>query len=383
MEMQTAAGGAAGARMRGVDVGALEKELAATWRKNAAEQAGADVVGVTRVCVANLIVYAPESEGRAELDALLNEVAERMPTRAVVILAGEGSREPRLEAYVSSRCRVGVNGRKQVCGEQVTIEADGVARETAASAVEPLLVPDIPTFLWWKDIPHDENRLFQRLIEMSDRVVIDSAAFDHPREDLLRVAQLNRDRAETLLISDINWGRLTTWRGLVAGFWDVPDYRPQLDALDSVLIEFVPAAHTPQEVPAQASLLAGWLASRLGWEPASASLTRAEGSARAELRAGGRKLELELRAVEGEQDGTLKSVTFRNGAAGAEFFARKGEGGTKLETCAKLGGATLAGRVVAYEARSEGQRLSSELNVLTRDRVYEEAVAAAVRITGA
>ena len=385
METQTTGGEAGGAKpLRGVDVGALEKKLAATWRENAAgASAGEGESGMTRVCVANLIVYAPADEGGEQLDALLDVVAERMPTRAVVLIADPQSREPRLDAYVSSRCRLGLAGRKQVCSEEVRIEAGGAALETAASAVEPLLVPDIPTFLWWKDIPHNENRLFQRLVEMTDRVVIDSAAFDHPHEDMRRVSELLAGRADTLLISDINWGRLTTWRGLVAGFWDVPDYRMHLDALDSLIVEFEPSSSAPGEIPAQATLIVGWLASRLGWSPAEGGFTPGEGGARVRLREGGRDINLEFRAVAGGGGGALKSVTFKSAGGGAEFFASKGEGGAKLETSARVGEASQVGRVVAYEAKSEGQRLSRELNILARDLVYEESVAAAVRVVGA
>jgi hypothetical protein len=41
------------------------------------------------------------------------------------------------------------------------------------------------------------------------------------------------------------------------------------------------------------------------------------------------------------------------------------------------------GRVLSYEARSEGQRLSAELDILSRDLVYERAVASAARMLGA
>jgi hypothetical protein len=41
------------------------------------------------------------------------------------------------------------------------------------------------------------------------------------------------------------------------------------------------------------------------------------------------------------------------------------------------------GRVLGFEARSEGQRLSGELDILSRDEVYERAVASAARMLGA
>jgi glucose-6-phosphate dehydrogenase assembly protein OpcA len=361
--------------VRGVDVAGLEKQLAAMWRQSASEE-GARKSGVTRVCVVNLIVFMPRGAQRAALDELLEEVAAQTPSRVLVLFVDREA-EARLDAYVSSRCRVALKGRRQVCGEQVTIEACGAAVETVASAVEPLLVPDIPAFLWWKDIPHEDDKLFMRLVEMSDRVVIDSAAFDHPHDDLRRVAQLVESRADVMLLSDLNWGRLTTWRNLVAGFWDVPEYRAHLDALDDVCIDYEPSAVAPEEIAAQALLVAGWLASCLGWQT-SAGFARDENCYRTTLNKGEREINLELRPVEGRACGAIKRIAFRGGAA--EFYARADEGGTKLETLARIGDALRVGRVLAYEARTEGQRLSRELSIFMRDEVYEKSVASAARL---
>jgi glucose-6-phosphate dehydrogenase assembly protein OpcA len=337
------------------------------------------------VCVANLIVYAPRGEGREAIDAMLDEVTEQTPTRAVVLLADAESAETALDAYVSTRCQAVSRGGKQVCGEQVTIEASGRALETLATAAEPLLVPDIPTFLWWKDIPHYEDKLFARVVELCDRVVIDSAAFDHPREDLLRVAGLIREHPR-IALSDLNWGRLTTWRNLLAGFWDVADYREHLDLLDSVEIEFAPPAAAKGQTAAQALLIAGWLASRLGWELASAGGTSGGGGGAFRLRSSGREFDLRLVVAQGaEEDAgiTVRRVTLARGDGAAEFQARISDDGTRFETTACVGQANEVGRVVGYEARTEGQRLSRELALLSRDRIYEEAASFAAQLVGA
>jgi glucose-6-phosphate dehydrogenase assembly protein OpcA len=94
------------------------------------------------------------------VDDLLETVVERHPCRAIVIAAERGAAEARLDAYVSTRCQLSARGSKRICGEQITIEAAGSAVETASTAVAPLLVPDVPVFLWWKDIPHYEDKLF-------------------------------------------------------------------------------------------------------------------------------------------------------------------------------------------------------------------------------
>jgi glucose-6-phosphate dehydrogenase assembly protein OpcA len=380
MDTQTQPTPSESPRVRGVDVAGLERQLASRWRATAVE-GGDGKSGVTRVCVANLIVYEPAAGARAELDVLLEEVAAQTPTRVILLLADRGGAQ-RLDASVSTRCRPALKGRRQLCGEQITIEAGGAMIESVASAVEPLLVPDIAAFLWWKDIPNHEDKLFSRLVEMVDRVVIDSAAFDRPRDDLKSVARLVASRGEEMLLSDLNWGRLTSWRSLVASFWDVPEYREHLNALDRVEIEYEPSAAAPKDVAAQALLAAGWLASRLGWQ-SSGKFVEDENGSRVGLTSGGRGLELVLRASGEAGGGAIMRVVFRGGGGAAEFYASLGEGGATLKTSAKIGDALHIGRVVSYEAKSEGRRLSRELGILARDEVYERAVVGATRLIAA
>jgi glucose-6-phosphate dehydrogenase assembly protein OpcA len=356
--------------VHGVDVAGLERQLAATWRESGE--------GLTRVCVANLIVFVSNLDERGGLEGLLEEVAAQTPSRVIVLFADRNA-QSRLDAYVSTRCRVALKGRRQVCGEQVTIEADGEACETVASAIEPLIVPDIPAFLWWKDIPHYEDKLFARLVEMTDRVVIDSAAFDHPHADLRRVAELIESRGDVMRLSDLNWGRLTTWRNLIAGFWDVPEYRAHLDALDTIAIDYESSPLATEEIAAQSLLIAGWLASCLGWETREA-LAREGEIYRATLASGTRAIKLELRATREHSGGAIRRVTLRGAEDVAEFYASADEQGARLETSAKIGDAREVGRVLAYEARTEGQRLSRELGILARDEIYERAVRAAATL---
>jgi glucose-6-phosphate dehydrogenase assembly protein OpcA len=366
---------AAGNVQQGIDVGRLEKELAASWQSSAGSEEDS---GVTRVCVLNLIIYASHKDDRARMDELLDVVTAHVPSRALVLIADRESTVPRLEAYVSMRCQTeSRGGAKQVCGEQVTIEAGGVAVETVASAIEPLVVPDVPVFLWWKDIPHEEDKLFDRLVELSDRVVIDSLVFDQPHEDLKRLAQIIAARRQYMLASDLNWGRLTSWRNLIASFWDVPAYRPHLDAIDDVLIEYDPPDASSGEIAAQALLVAGWLAAALKWRP-TGEFAREGGNARWVMQAGERKLNIMFRAAGDRHgcDGLVATLTLKCAATDAEFYVGVNEGWTKLETSARIGDARTIGRVVSYEAKSEGERLSRELNILSRDAVYEGAVGA-------
>ena len=151
------------------------------------------------------------------------------------------------------------------------------------------------------------------------------------------------------------------------------DYRPHLDALDHVLIEFDPPDVASGEIAAQALLIVGWLASRLKWQPTS-EFEREGKSLRWVMQAGERKFTVELRANDDRHgcDSLIAGLTLKSQASGAEFFVGVNEEWTKLETSARIGDAHTVGRVVTYEAKSEGQRLSRELGMLSRDVIYEQ-----------
>ena len=83
------------------------------------------------------------------------------------------------------------------------------------------------------------------------------------------------------------------------------------------------------------------------------------------------------------RDGWLTSLTIST-AAGDEFFVGLLHEERRLRTVARLRGAGHAcERVLGYEARTEGERLSGELDILSRDDVYEGAVGAAARLLAA
>jgi glucose-6-phosphate dehydrogenase assembly protein OpcA len=366
---------------KGIDVAGIEKELAAMWRPASGDEGANAESGVTRACALNLLVYATTADDREQIDEMLDTVNEQHPGRTLVLLADREAAEAKLEAYVSTRCRILGGSGKQVCGEQVTIEAAGAAVDTAASAIAPLLVPDVPVFLWWKDIPHYEDKLFSRLTGMSDRVVIDSSQFDRPHEDLLRLAEIITEHPKFMAASDLNWGRLTAWRNLVASFWDVSDYRPHLDRVDRVLVEYDPPDCAPDEVAPKALLLVGWLASRLGWVAAEAA-GREEASAGLKFNAAGREVSVEFHPTtrEGHGDGMLVSLALSAADPSAEFYVGVTDDRLKLETEARIADERTVGRVLSYEQKSEGRRLSRELSLLKRDLIYEQALLSASRL---
>src|SRR5205814_442070 len=120
------------------------------------------------------------------------------------------------------------------------------------SAVLPLLVSDLPVYLWWRAVPPLADKVFTRLVEMANRVIIDSAIFADPHGDLVSLAVLLRDRPKWTAISDLNWSRLTTWRQLIAGFYDVAEYRPALNVVNRLVIEYASPTGQPNAISPRA-----------------------------------------------------------------------------------------------------------------------------------
>ncbi|HET6648052.1 MAG TPA: glucose-6-phosphate dehydrogenase assembly protein OpcA [Pyrinomonadaceae bacterium] len=384
MPLETQFNPVPGVPSKGIDVARIEKELAAMWA-NASDGENGTRSGVIRACALNLIVYTTPRDDRQSLEDLLSQVNEQHPGRTLILVADRETKEPRLEAYLSTRCRLlGATG-KQICGEQITIEASGPIVQTAATAVAPLLVPDVPVYLWWKDIPHYEDKLFDRLAQMADRIVINSAAFDHPYDDLLRLSQMISDSSRPVRVSDLNWGELTSWRTLLASFWDVPDYRPLLDKIDRVEIKYRPPADSPKKIATKALLLASWFSSRLGWKVVGDRVRPIEGAIECDFSSGDHDITFSLIADMTTElnDGKISLVALSATKEAAEFSVALRAGATKLETEARFDAAHSVGRVLSYQMRSEAERLSRELAFLTHDAIYEESVAQAAQLVGA
>jgi len=321
------------------------------------------------------------------MDDLLADVTASHPSRAILI-AAEDADEPRLEAQVTSRCTLPIGTRKQVCCEQVTITAAGSGLADVASAVAPLLLSDLPVYLWWRPVPRTQHKaLFRKLADISDRVIIDSALFNDPHDDIARMATVFRETPRWTAVSDLNWARLTAWRTLLAGFYDVPEYRLLLDQLDEVVIEYAPQSVDSPVVSARALLLVGWLVSRLGWRPHLKRATRTADSTRFEFAIDDRAISLDFKRTNRQiEPGHLALVTMQSkGDRSVVFTVRRSSDATRIETSVSRDDQKRAQRVLSYEALSEAELIGKELEILGHDKVYEQAVLSAgelVRVMG-
>ena len=217
-----------------VSIGQIEAELARL--RDASSDEGQPH---QRTSVLTHIAWVPPNWLDAAERTLLG-MAERHPSRTVILVPEPGDAEDRIDAELSVRCFPA--GGREVCGEVIELYLRGERASAPASIVLPLAISDLPVFLRWRGEPPFGSPVWEQLVEIADRVVVDSSEWEE-----LRYRELAAS-FETAGVSDIAWARTYDWRVELAGCW--PEIAEQEIHIRG-----------PR---AEASLLRGWLASRLG-----------------------------------------------------------------------------------------------------------------------
>lgn len=371
-----------------LDVEMIERELTELWKQTSGDTRPEDDFAVLRSRVANLLVYLGQESDLSELSGIVSELTQMHPSRVLLLQAAKNEPDRDIEISIETFCDADKrSGRKRLCCEEVTLKASGSFVSELPSAALPLLVPDLTSFLWWKDsLATKPDEVFDVLLRASDRLIVDSAEFADPSTELIALTTLfiNQDYAH-VGISDLNWARLTAWRALLAGFYDVPAYRALLDGVDTVRIDYLAPEPARTVVAPQALLFAGWLASRLGWnlsgdqaprrinETFVFNFSKKEGVEE-------RQIVLELNRVERDagKPGRLVQVVLESGSQQpAAFTVARSADNLHLVTEALVKEDVHRGRVVPVRNRSAAQLLGREMEILCNDQIYQEALAVA------
>ncbi len=361
---------------RSVDVVAIEHELTQLWK--AAAEDTLEGQPVVRASVLNLVAYAPGDDVATHINEVISQASSRHPSRSIVIVAEPDAGAAGLRASISAHCHIPGAGGKQVCSEQITLHASGAAVEEVHGTILPLLIPDLPVFLWWHDEPPLRSHLFQELLDISDHLVVDSADFAPKRAagaltDLQRLAQ-----SSNVALSDLNWSRFTHWRELIAQFFDAPPGRQYLKRLDGVSIE-IASIHGREADFTEGLLLVGWLASRLGWTMEGAQRPHG-GAAAFTLKSATGPVSVELTPDPAHPGDGLHSLVLSAGDDASFSVSRKADEEGCVVAAAEMRELAGHSRVVHMDLPSEAALLCDELDMLGRDPVFGEALAYAVRL---
>jgi glucose-6-phosphate dehydrogenase assembly protein OpcA len=378
---------------RATSVRAIAAHLASLWsappRTDGAEPLITEKgLPHARASVLNLIVTVVDAAAADRVVRTLVDLGVRHPSRALVIVPEPHGDGAPLDARISTHCHDAAGEGDRICYEEVVLSVRGDAAAHLSGIVAPLLIHDLPTHVWWPGDPPFHDPVFDQLVEMSDRVVVDSADFGDMLSGLRRLANLRRKSG----VGDLSWERLSWWQELTAQFFDAPRFRRYLPNLSRLQVRYAvqPPASSRHEEDAevapgtsapmtQALLYAGWIATRLGWRRHKTLAALDDGGFRLRLEGRHEMVDLSVAAVPTDEvrPGELMSVRLRSlGETGvAEFIVDRERDQAVVATNAD--GMTALLRRVPMETPREAEVLASQLTVDVADPVYEDALRAA------
>jgi Glucose-6-phosphate dehydrogenase subunit len=219
------------ATLRDTSVGEIEQRLD-ELEEQEAEQ---------RTSVLTHMAWVPP-EWQRKVERVMKGLGTRVPSRTLILHPDPGAGVDRIDARIEHECFE--EAEYNICAEILHVWLRGRTARVPASVVVSLLLPDLPAFLRWRGKPPFGKSEFEQLVELADRLIVDSAewaglprAYDRLEEEFGRVA-----------VSDLAWARTLGWRAGLADLW------PGINRARSVHVT------GPR---AEALLLAGWLRSRL------------------------------------------------------------------------------------------------------------------------
>ena len=194
-----------------------------------------------RTSVLTHLAWVPPEWQEAAAETLAG-LGEGHPSRTLLLFPQAGE-EDTLAARVHLECYDLPGIERHLCSEVIELRLRGARAEAPASIAVPLLLPDLPVFLRWRGRPDFRSQVFEQLVDVVDRLVVDSAEWPDVPAAYRELAAL----FERVAVSDIAWRRTLPWRRALAQAW--PDLPDRLTG-----------------PPAETALVAGWLQSRAGVE---------------------------------------------------------------------------------------------------------------------
>jgi hypothetical protein len=194
-----------------------------------------------RTNVLTHIAWVPQEWQEAATETLAG-LAERHPSRTLLLFP-EPDAEDGLYARVLLECHEAPGTNRHLCNEVAELRLRGIRAQAPASIVLPLVLPDLPIFLRWRGRPDFGSPVFEQLVDVVDRLVVDSSEWPDVPEAYEQLVPL----FDRVALSDIAWRRTLPWRRALAQAW--PNLPDRLTG-----------------PPAETALVAGWLRSRAGIE---------------------------------------------------------------------------------------------------------------------
>lgn len=293
-----------------------------------------------RTCLFNLVVFQREAQDDAVTEAL-NYLHGKRPARVILIhRAGAGE----TWATVAARC-VEDSQHRGICIQEILIRSGTDGRGESPLGWGPLLIREIPTFLWWQDDPKALPDILKVSRDLVDRVIFDSSLSSDP----LGFYRAHKDLLLTESLADLAWDRIHPLQKLTAQLFNPGEMRSWLEDFSRWTFK--------GGTSAEAILFLLWMGSKLGLGPVQGSpgtLTFRDGSLPA------------LHVQPGSLDQGFE-IVFETHAGQKASLKSQGDGFARLQG---LGDPYFA----ACRPSQVGESLLKEVDRQTSDRLYAESM---------
>jgi glucose-6-phosphate dehydrogenase assembly protein OpcA len=290
----------------------------------------------------NLVVAVGSRDIADRYTPVVDDVTAALPSRAIIVALEPDAPTSPLQGLASAVCTPGEGGA--VCSERIRLDASGSVCARVASAVEALVVPEIPTTLVWLGPVHVDDEVFTAMARIAQRVILDSEYTS--AGSLLELERWSRAEEGRPSFADMAWTRIAPWQDLCARFFDDPRTE-HAAAITRVTLN--QASDKGARLGSEGALLLGWLATRLGWKAG-----RMGGTLRLR-RTDGHEVQLQVGAVarpEGVAPAALASLTIESETSGVML---KGTIDRELASGAEISGKTADADVLTWRLQLSGQ----------------------------
>src|SRR5919198_304304 len=190
-----------------VSIAAIERQLGSLRCLGMEDGAGPDM----RTSVLTHLAWVPPQWEQAA-ESVLEDLRERHPSRTILLVPDPGSDRDAIDAEVTIESFSVGALEQNIAAEVVRLRLNDGRARAPASVVLPLLIPDLPVFLRWRGEPEFFEGPFEQLIDVADRLVLDTREWD----DLPAAYEALTGLFDHLAVSDIVWARGTRWRAAIA-----------------------------------------------------------------------------------------------------------------------------------------------------------------------
>ncbi len=372
----------------------MDAFLSSLWNMSADNMR---TIANVRTSVLNLVICTPDTESAHYANELLRDLSSPHLARATIAILNNDAQAPDvLQSWGILRCFSTASDLSRHCFEQATLLTSGMATRKLGQTLPAVLKAYLPAYLWWiGDITGVDLTVFREVATLCQRVIVDSATFFQPEQDIHTLAAYARQSPDVAL-SDLNWARLDPWLQLVAQFFDVAEYLPFLAGIEKIEIEHAAAplampssgvGGTVSLNPTSAFLLGSWLKSRLALELVEGSTHNlydtGSGSYQWLLNLAdeddeARDVLMQIRPnIQGTQPGSLALVrlTCLHEGRRATFTIERDPGTDNVFTSVDLIGDKRPRRTVNLPVhQDEHELLRKELEVVGHNALFEESM---------